>query len=385
MAERPERFERLVRPHARLIAGVIRRVCGRRHQALVPDVEQEVYLALWKRLGAGKEIEHPASYLYRVALTTAIAVVRRQARGAGLPRGAGVGEPRGAASRSSIAGGRARAHDRGGPRAARAGRGAGAARRTSPASATSRSRALYGWSESVARHRVYRTLERLRAEAGGRRRGTMAPERPDDDVAAWRRAYRSTLAAEPRGCPGDEALAALALGELDGDERARVADHVAPCVRCAGDYRLLAELHREASRPAASRWPGLWRRRRPPPRWRSPWASPSSPRRAARPDDDGCAAARPAASRRAPSRRAARPGRRAELAWSAEPGARATASACSTRGRSPCGRAAVVRRDVAATARRGPRAAAARSRLLLGGGRAGPGAGARAWGPSGSS
>ena len=79
MAERTEQFEDLVRGHARLMAAAIRRVCGRRHAALVPDVEQEVHLALWKRLGSGNEIRHPASYVYRVALLTALAVVRRNA------------------------------------------------------------------------------------------------------------------------------------------------------------------------------------------------------------------------------------------------------------------------------------------------------------------
>jgi len=83
----------------------------------------------------------------------------------------------------------------------------------------------------------------------------MAPE-PDDDVASWRRAYRSTLTAAPGDCPGDEALAALALGELDGEARARVADHVVACARCADDVRLLGEMHREASR-GRTRWPGL--------------------------------------------------------------------------------------------------------------------------------
>jgi len=80
-----------------------------------------------------------------------------------------------------------------------------------------------------------------------------------DDVPAWRRAYRSTLAAEPAGCPGDDALAALATGELDDAERTRVADHVTRCARCTADYRLLVEVHEEA---AASR-----RRRR------NPWLS----------------------------------------------------------------------------------------------------------------
>ena len=167
MAERPERFEHLVRPHARLIAGVIRRVCGRRHQALVPDVEQEVYLALWKRLGAGKEIEHPASYLYRVALTTALRLVRRQAAEPASFEEAGVEDreepqPGGipVAERARMI---AEVLERLDPDDARALRGYLAG-----FSHVEIAR-LYGWSESVARHRVYRTLERLRAEAGGRK------------------------------------------------------------------------------------------------------------------------------------------------------------------------------------------------------------------------
>ena len=87
----------------------------------------------------------------------------------------------------------------------------------------------------------------------------MDPERRDDgDVAAWRRAYRSTLPGEPQGCPGDDALAALAVGDLSAEERVRVADHVAGCVRCSGDYRLLAEVHREAQAARPRRSPGPW-------------------------------------------------------------------------------------------------------------------------------
>lgn len=166
MAERPEQFERLVRPHARLIAAVIRRVCGRRHRALVPDVEQEVYLALWKRLGSGKEIEFPASYLYRVALTTAIAVVRRHGIVWTSLDDPAVGDP---PDRPPIEM----------PEAERARAIAQVLERLDPDEARAlraylagfshlEIAQLYGWSESVARHRVYRTMERLRAEAKGR-------------------------------------------------------------------------------------------------------------------------------------------------------------------------------------------------------------------------
>lgn len=75
-----EEFEELVREHARLMASAIRRVCGRRHRELVPDVQQEVYVALWKLLNSGKTIDYPTSYLYKMALTTALAQVRKLER-----------------------------------------------------------------------------------------------------------------------------------------------------------------------------------------------------------------------------------------------------------------------------------------------------------------
>ncbi len=164
---RDEAFDGLVRRHARLMAAAVRRVCGRRHRELIPDVEQEVYLALWKRLGSGNRIEHPTSYLYKMALTTALAVVRRH-------------EPHGGAAplEEAIA--------RSGP-AARPDELQPVERRRLLAEVLGRLGAeearalraylagfnhtevaeLFGWSESVARHRIYRSLERLRALAAG--------------------------------------------------------------------------------------------------------------------------------------------------------------------------------------------------------------------------
>jgi RNA polymerase sigma-70 factor, ECF subfamily len=169
VADRPEKFERLVRPHARLIAGVIRRVCGRRHQALVPDVEQEVYLALWKRVGSGKEIDYPASYLYRVALTTAIAVVRRNRSDVTSLDDPAVGDPPDRplaampeAERVRII---AQVLERLEPDEARA------LRAYLAGFSHLEIAQLYGWTESVARHRVYRTMERLRSEAAGKGEG----------------------------------------------------------------------------------------------------------------------------------------------------------------------------------------------------------------------
>jgi len=168
LASDTEQFEGLVRRYARLVASAARRVCGRRHAALVPDVEQEVYLALWKRLGSGNEIRHPTSYLYKMALTTALAVVRRFGREDSLEESPAADPPateRDALGLEPVE--RRRLLDQ-----VLAGLEADEARALRAYLAGFNHHevaALYGWSASVARHRIYRTLERLRAagERGG--------------------------------------------------------------------------------------------------------------------------------------------------------------------------------------------------------------------------
>ncbi|MGH9380994.1 MAG: hypothetical protein ACRD2Z_10330 [Thermoanaerobaculia bacterium] len=49
MPDRDQHFDELTRDYAALMASAIRRVCGRRHGALVADVTQEVHLALRDR------------------------------------------------------------------------------------------------------------------------------------------------------------------------------------------------------------------------------------------------------------------------------------------------------------------------------------------------
>ena len=81
----------------------------------------------------------------------------------------------------------------------------------------------------------------------------------DSRLEELRASYRQTMTAGSESCPGDEALAALAVGERDG-ESAGLADHVVTCRRCAERYRTLRELHRAADRRAT---PEARRRRRP--------------------------------------------------------------------------------------------------------------------------
>jgi hypothetical protein len=78
----------------------------------------------------------------------------------------------------------------------------------------------------------------------------------DDDLRAWRDAYRAGLPAGGIACPADETLAALVMGELDEGERLAAADHVVSCRDCADRHRSLLELHRAAgeARPRRARW-----------------------------------------------------------------------------------------------------------------------------------
>jgi len=78
--DRDEQLERLVREYSRVIRGAVARVAGRRHLAdrVVDDVEQEVRIALWKRLKSEQPIDHPSSYVFKAARREAIRALRRE-------------------------------------------------------------------------------------------------------------------------------------------------------------------------------------------------------------------------------------------------------------------------------------------------------------------
>lgn len=143
---------------------MVRRVCGRRYPDLIPDVEQEIRLALWKRLQGGEDIRHPVSYLYRVALATSLAVVRRY-RPEREELAADPDEPsgRGALLPSLLPAERERLIEQ--LLASLDGDAARALRGYLRGLNHVEIAALYGWTPSVARHLVYRSLERLRRRA----------------------------------------------------------------------------------------------------------------------------------------------------------------------------------------------------------------------------
>jgi len=72
-----ERFERLMDRYAALLRSVVAQHCPRDLGIEAIDVEQEARVRLWRALAREKELTDPASYIYRVAVTTAIDAVRR--------------------------------------------------------------------------------------------------------------------------------------------------------------------------------------------------------------------------------------------------------------------------------------------------------------------
>lgn len=75
------------------------------------------------------------------------------------------------------------------------------------------------------------------------------------DREALREAYRRTLEQAPAGtCPSEERLAALVVGEIEGNARTELADHVVRCMSCGESYRMLRRLHGEVKTRSTPPW-----------------------------------------------------------------------------------------------------------------------------------
>jgi len=71
-------LEDLVRRFSRLVRSVAARVGGSRGSQLAEDVEQEVFINIWKQLGREQFIENPSSYLYRCAVRETLRLLNRE-------------------------------------------------------------------------------------------------------------------------------------------------------------------------------------------------------------------------------------------------------------------------------------------------------------------
>ena len=162
MAFHRTKFERIAARYSKIIGAAVRRVCLHRYDALIPDVTQEVHLALWNAIETGKEIRNPEAYVYRMALTTGLRLVERERKHSEKVGGQAV-EGVSSAVDESIVKERARLlnellgqlqpDESKALRAYLVGYNHVEIAR------------LFGWTESVARHRVYRGIERLRSYA----------------------------------------------------------------------------------------------------------------------------------------------------------------------------------------------------------------------------
>lgn len=73
-------LESLVRQFSRLVRSVAARVGGSAGRQLADDVEQVVFLNLWKQLQREQNIDNPSSYIYRCAVRETIRLLQ-DARG----------------------------------------------------------------------------------------------------------------------------------------------------------------------------------------------------------------------------------------------------------------------------------------------------------------
>jgi len=72
-----QRLDELLRAYGAFLRRAIRRVCASTPGLNVDDIEQDARIRLWHALQRERNIDDPASYLYRIAATAAIDALRR--------------------------------------------------------------------------------------------------------------------------------------------------------------------------------------------------------------------------------------------------------------------------------------------------------------------
>lgn len=73
------RFEEMARRYSGLVASIVAQVSRGRLRGGSDDVEQQVLIALWRRLESEAAIEHPAAYIHRAAVRETVRAIRREA------------------------------------------------------------------------------------------------------------------------------------------------------------------------------------------------------------------------------------------------------------------------------------------------------------------
>lgn len=71
------RFSRLLEAYGRFLRDAIAKICPRQLGLEVAEIEQQARLRLWHALRRETDLSDPASYIYKVAVSTTIDAVRR--------------------------------------------------------------------------------------------------------------------------------------------------------------------------------------------------------------------------------------------------------------------------------------------------------------------
>jgi RNA polymerase sigma factor (sigma-70 family) len=74
---RDARLQELVSRHGDLLRRTIAKVCPRAMGLSVEEIEQDARVRLWTALKSEREIVHPVSYIYKVAVSAALRAIRR--------------------------------------------------------------------------------------------------------------------------------------------------------------------------------------------------------------------------------------------------------------------------------------------------------------------
>lgn len=83
LAETPvlvQRFEELVHDYARLVHSVVLRIGGSAAAGFGDDIEQRVFLEIWKQVSHEQEIKSPSSYIYRAAVRETVRLLKQERR-----------------------------------------------------------------------------------------------------------------------------------------------------------------------------------------------------------------------------------------------------------------------------------------------------------------
>src|SRR5262245_63673858 len=75
--ELEDRFNEILEKYDRFLSNTIARICPKDLGLQFNDIQQEARLQLWQVIKCEREISHPGSYIYRIAVSVTIKAIHR--------------------------------------------------------------------------------------------------------------------------------------------------------------------------------------------------------------------------------------------------------------------------------------------------------------------